>query len=302
MTFSLGWVLSQSEVFLRLFMADVLGGVWNDVSGSVIKLQTVRSRDGITDIEITIPRRAFLIVEAKKGPEIPSPRQLEKYAEILRHSPEEARHILALTNATAAAAESRLCCPGIEGSDLHHRSWRTVRSLALRAAIGERSNENKRWLRTFSVYVGGLMGMEMKYSNRVFVVSLGGKGDGWQITFRDVVEQKRQYFFPVGLRWPDPPPNYLAFRYDGKLQSIHHVESYTTFSQPHVLFPEAPKDQVWPLHYCVELGPPIRPPHEVRNGPRIQRSSRVWCFLDTLLTNKTISDALTETEKRERTD
>jgi hypothetical protein len=70
--------------------------------------------------------------------------------------------------------------------------------------------------------------MEMKYSNRVFVVSLGGKGDGWKITYRDVVEQKNQYFFPVGSRWPDPPPNYLAFRYDGNLQSIHHVKSYAT--------------------------------------------------------------------------
>ena len=142
--------------------------------------------------------------------------------------------------------------------------------------------------------------MEMRYSNKVFVVSLGGRGEGWSISFRDVVEKKNRYFFPVGNRWPDPPPNYLAFRYDGKLQSIHHVKSYVTFTRPSELFQEAPKSQEWPLHYCVELGPAIMPPHEVRNGPRIVRSNRVYCFLDTLLTNETISDALTETESRER--
>jgi|SRR5580700_608661 hypothetical protein len=302
MTFSFGWVLSQSEVFLRLFLEDVLGKDWNDLTGTVITLQAARGRDGITDIEITIPRRVFLIVEAKKGPELPTAKQLAKYAKTLQQNPEKERRIVALTNATVAAAEGKLRCPGMSPSDLYHRSWRRVRSLAGKAAAQERSNENKRWLRTFSDYVGGLLGMEMKYSNRVFVVSLGGKGDRWKITYRDIVEQKNRYFFPVGSRWPDPPPNYLAFRYDGNLQSIHHVKSYTTFTRPHSLFPEAPTDQVWALHYCVELGPAIRPPHKVPNGPRIHRNNRVWCFLDTLLTSKTISDALTATEERERSE
>ena len=299
MTFSLGWVLSRSEVFLRLFLEDVLKGSWNGLASTVIKLQTAHGRSGITDIEITIPGRVFLIVEAKKGPQLPTSKQLGKYAKTLRQNPEEQRHIVALTNATAVAAEGNLDCPGMPQSHLHHLCWRQVKSLAEKAAETERPNENKRWLRSFSDYVGGLLGMEMKNSNRVFVVSLGGKINGWKITSRDVGEQKKRYFFPVGSRWPDPPPNYLAFRYDGKLQSIHHVRSNTTFTRPHSLFPEAPKDQVWPLHYCVALGPAIRPPHTVPNGPRIRMSNRVWCFLDTLLTNKTISDALTETEKRE---
>ncbi len=147
--------------------------------------------------------------------------------------------------------------------ELHHRSWRQVYKLSKEATAQERSNENKRWLRTFSEYVGGLLDMEMKYSNRVFVVSVGGHPEKWTITFRDIVEQRKRYFFPVGDRWPDPPPNYLAFRYNGQLQSIHHVKSYTTFTRPHALFPEAPKNQVWRLHLCVELGPAIHPPRRI---------------------------------------
>jgi hypothetical protein len=288
MTFSLGWVLSRSEAFLRLLIADVCGGVPSHLCHAIIKLQTGRGLDGITDIEIEVGGELVFVIEAKKGPQLPTARQLAKYANFLSGS--------------AASAGSRLECDGIARTHLHHRSWRQIRALAEKASRSSESNVNKQWLRTFCDYVGGLLEMEMRYSNKVFVVSLGGRGEGWSISFQDVVEKKNRYFFPVGNRWPDPPPNYLAFRYDGKLQSIRHVKSYVTFTRPSELFPEAPKSQEWPLHYCVTLGPAIKPPHEVRNGPRIRMSNRVYCLLDTLLTNKTISDALTETESRERTE
>lgn len=301
MTFCLGWVLANSEKFLRLIISDVCGYVPTGINCAIVKLQTGRGIEGITDIEIEVGNELVIVIEAKKGPELPTREQLSKYAKFLTHNKAKSRHILALTNVGATSAGNRLECAGIAKSNLHHRSWRQIRLLAEKAVASE-SNANKRWLRTFREYVGGLLEMEMKYSNKVFVVSLGGKGEGWSITFRDVVEKKGRYFFPVGNRWPDPPPNYLAFRYEGKLQSIHHVKGYVTFTHPSEIFPEAPKTQEWPLHYCVNLGPAIRPSHEVRNGPRIHRSNRVYCFLDTLLTNKTISDALTETESRERSE
>jgi hypothetical protein len=300
MTFSLGWVLSRSEVFLRSLIADVCEDVPANVGRAVIKLQTGRGLNGITDIEIEVGSELVFVIEAKKGPQFPTAQQLAKYANFLLGSKVESKHLLAMTNASAASARTRLKCDGIARTHLHHRSWRQIRALADAASHSSESNANKQWLRTFCDYVGGLIEMEMRYSNKVFVVSLGGRADGWSITFRDVVEKKNRYFFPVGNRWPDPPPNYLAFRYEGKLQSIHHIKSYSTFTRPSELFPEAPAEQEWPLHYCVELGPAIKPPHEVRNGPRVVRSNRVYCLLDTLLTNETISDALTETEERER--
>lgn len=299
MTFALGWVFSKSTIFLQEFLANTIPGDWAEPTDAVIRLQTGRGDDGITDIEITLPGRLLLIIEAKRGPELPTSNQLEKYARVLDRGLEDQKHLIALTNASIASAETHLTCAGMTASSLHHCSWRVVYMLAERSAAREQSGEVKRWLRSFSTYVKGLLGMEMKYSNRVFVVSVGGQDDCWSISRREIVEQKQRYFFPVGHRWPDPPPNYLAFRYEGKLQSIHHVEDFTTFTNPHEIFPEAPEDQVWPLHYCVKLGPPICPPREVLNGPRIQMSNRVWCFLDTLLTCRTISDALTETQRRE---
>jgi hypothetical protein len=54
----------------------------------------------------------------------------------------------------------------------------------------------------------------------------------------------------------------------------------------------------WPPHYVLTLGPPIRPDHEVRNGPSIKRNARRWIDIDLLLTSPTIADALTATRAR----
>lgn len=75
------------------------------------------------------------------------------------------------------------------------------------------------------------------------------------------------------------------------------MKGFDLLANPQDFFPEAPS-QNWGTHYCFKLGPKIVPPHEVKTGPRVNRSARVSCMLDTLLTCKTISDALTETEKR----
>jgi hypothetical protein len=200
MTFSLGWVLSRSEAFLRLLIADVCGGVPSHLCHAIIKLQTGRGLDGITDIEIEVGGELVFVIEAKKGPQLPTARQLAKYANFLSGSAAKNKHLLALTNASAASAGSRLECDGIARTHLHHRSWRQIRALAEKASRSSESNVNKQWLRTFCDYVGGLLEMEMRYSNKVFVVSLGGRGEGWSISFQDVVEKKNRYFFPVGNR------------------------------------------------------------------------------------------------------
>lgn len=159
------------------------------------------------------------------------------------------------------------------------------------------SNQGKRILDEFVACVDGVTQMETRYSNMVYVVSLGGGNlDRWTPSWIDIVAKRRRYFYPAGKRWPDPP-NYIAFRYWGKLQSIHHVDGFDLFTNPHDLFPEAPSE-TWDTHYCFQLGPPIVPPREVKAGNRVVRSNRVWCMLDTLLTCKTVSDALTETERR----
>ena len=299
MTFSLGWLLSHSERFLAALLEDLTDRTFDSVADALVKLQTGRVESGITDVEVELSTDIAVIFEAKRGAELPSLGQLQKYAATLSKTVANDRLLVALTNATPAYAASALTLLQIPNVRLLHRSWREIKAI-VESVISHETNANKRWLSAFTTYLEGLLQMETRFSNWTFVVSLGqGNPEGWTISWIDIVEKKERYFFPVGRGWPDPPPNYIAFRYGGRLQTIHHVQEYEVFTNPQPLFPEAAKG-IWDLHYCLRLGPPIRPAGDVRNGSRINMAARVWCMLDTLLTSRTISEALTETERRDR--
>ncbi len=145
------------------------------------------------------------------------------------------------------------------------------------------------------------MGFERAYSNMVYVVSLGaGRPQQWQLSWIDIVEQYSRYFYPFGSKaWP-APPNYLGFRYGGRLQSIHHVEQINVVDDVREHFPGATRGPHWGRHYLLTLGSAIRPTREVRLGPSVHRNARVWCMLDTLLTADTITNALNSTRLRIR--
>ena len=70
--------------------------------------------------------------------------------------------------------------------------------------------------------------MQTQESNWVFVVSLGSsKREDCDLTWIEIVQNHMKYFHPLGGNgWPKEPPNYIAFRYYGQLQSIHHIEDY----------------------------------------------------------------------------
>jgi hypothetical protein len=51
----------------------------------------------------------------------------------------------------------------------------------------------------------------------------------------------------------------------GKLQSIHHIQSAEVFTNPHSKFKEIP-DTDWGPHILYSLGPGFAPAHEVPMG------------------------------------
>lgn len=54
-----------------------------------------------------------------------------------------------------------------------------------------------------------------------------------------------KHFHPVGGKvWVKDLPNYIAFRYDGKLQSIHHIEGYKVATNVSKVLQEE-KDEEW---------------------------------------------------------
>jgi hypothetical protein len=153
-----------------------------------------------------------------------------------------------------------------------------------------------------ATYLRGVADMRNIDSNSVYVVSLSTSSiPGWlaAVTSIDLVEKHGRYFFPgTGKNWPKAPPNYVAFRYYGRLQSIHHVDEYTIAQDMRPFFPGAPDTSDWDPHFLMTLGPAIRPDHEVRTGRGIVRSARVWVDIDLLLTAVTISEAADQTRRR----
>jgi len=90
--------------------------------------------------------------------------------------------------------------------------------------------------------------------------------EGGSHTWIDVIEKDGSYFHPVGRGWPSQPPNYVAFRYRGRVRSVHRVESYEIF--PDV----SKKNRLWIStdsdHFVYKLGPAMRPRGAARGHAR----------------------------------
>ena len=139
--------------------------------------------------------------------------------------------------------------------------------------------------------------MVMPRDNMVYVVSLSKapvKVDA-DYTWIDVVENDKCYFHPL-KRWPKEPLNYIAFRYDGELQSVHYIEHHEIVTDLSSVNKNWPKSDA--EHFLYKLGPAMKPSSTVKSG-------RIWnqhhkCIIDTLLSgaNNTIRDAEMETNRR----
>ena len=186
----------------------------------------------------------------------------------------------------------------INGLPVKHLSWRDIYEVA-DWARADSNHEQKHLLIELQEYLKGIMTMQNKESNMVYVVALGTDNPkGCDISWIDIVKRHNRYFCPVGGNgWPKEPPNYIGFRYHGKLQSIHHVEDYVITKNVHDEVPNMP-DELWDGScFIYNLGPAIIVPKEVRTG-NIFRNARVWEMLDTLLTADTISEARDITKQR----
>jgi hypothetical protein len=302
-TYSIGWALAQSDAFLQMLLADLFPGLPIGEEPTVL-LQESHAKGGYTDIELQTDK-LHVIVEAKRGWAVPGESQLAKY--LPRFQPDDRHHaflVVAEGNEDFARHSGKL------PSEFHsipvgYRSWKQINQMA-RKSRAAGTHAEKRLIDELCRYMEGLMSMQNQRSNLVYVVSLGANTPTWSsISWRAFVEQKKVYFHPIGPHggWPKEPVNYLAFRYDSQLQSIHHVESYEVWADLSEALKEIDGDkwraspETFLPHYLYHLGPAIKPPKTVGSGGVI-RSMRIWSTLDLLLTSSTISEARDETKKR----
>ena len=309
-TYSLGWALAKCPSFCSAF-AKLLG-IDNGFSDEMhIRLQDHANEKGFTDIELIDPAKHHVIVEAKRGFTVPSDKQLEKYADRLLASTEAKAKKLLVVLAESDRDERwlKLNVPKkVKGIRVLPITWRRFQDMA-QQSIKTAKHEQKRLLHQLIHYLGKVTSMQNQDSNAVYVVALGqGNFENSKIPYIDVVEKYRKYFHPVGGGkggWPVEPPNYIAFRYRGELQSIHHIDSYTVIDNYYPHFPVPEQSPTNRPHYLYTLGPTIKPPKQTPTNdskgrfPKIVMSSRKWCFIDLLLTCGSVAEAANKSRDRE---
>jgi len=295
-SYSVAWALAKSPSFLQTFIQRVTGHKIK-TGGISLRLQQYETGGGFTDIEIKLPDKLYIIVEAKRGWNLPGREQIEKYASRFQHSSAPLKRFVIFSECSQEYAELHLKAHEVASVQIEPISWKEL------AVIAEKAHRNgsyteKRLISELLTYLRGVMTMQNLDSNWVYVVALAsGTPPSSHISWIDIVKKRQRYFHPVGgSGWPKEPPNYIAFRYYGKLQSIHHIESYEVVTNMHRRIPEI-RNEEWDPHFLYTLGPAFGSEKEVRTG-KIYRSGRVWCMLDTLLTCNTISDARDLSKKR----
>jgi len=299
-SYSVAWALSKCPELLREFINQTIQVTKYDSENVEIRLQEYNSDDGgFTDIEIICEPYFYIIIEAKRGWVLPGKEQLEKYAnrQNFFDSLAKVKKLIAMSECSKSYAEHNLQVKNIKGIDIIPVSWKDVYKYS-EAAYSRSNHAEKHLLIELQTYLRGIMTMQNIESNMVYVVSLGsGEAVGSGLTWIDIVKKKNLYFHPMGGKgWPKEPPNYIAFRYFGKLQSIHHIESYDVVTDMHSKIPEIPEGE-WEPHFLYKLGQGFAPSKEVKTG-NIYPNGRVWCMLDTLFTCDTISEARDETKRR----
>jgi hypothetical protein len=300
-TYALGWTIERSPC-LAAILAERLAGQAIDASDIRVALQTHGHDGGFTDMEIRCGGELHAILEAKQGFQLPSIEQLRRYRPRLDTDPAY-RQIVVSVSAVAQSIALRRLPSQIDGAQVAHLSWGSIRGMAKAARHEASSLEEKLWLRELIRHLEGYAAMDRTRDNLVYVVSLGSNPmrEDSHRTWIDVVEKDACYFHPVGDTWPMQPPNYIAFRYRGEVQSVHRIESHD------IVFDVSTVNRSWVStnrdHFVYALGPAMRPPKQLKAaGPddKVKRSARVWCAIDTLLSGQfdQLGEARDETNRR----
>jgi hypothetical protein len=297
-TYSVGWAMAQSAGLAEAFIADVLPEA-GDAAIDVVQLQEGIPGAGFTDIEVKADEgKIHIVIEAKRGYNLPGDDQLAKYATRTDPAPTA---LVVMAEASADFVAGKLPA-SVAGVPVCYRSWRRLDELVTAVIAPSGRHAEKRLLRDLSRYLRGLMTMQNIDSNLVYVVSLGRQIEGTDMTWRDIVVEHDTYFCPMGGGpggWPKEPPNYLGFRFDGKLQQIRHVDDYSVTESNHAGFEplKGKADLGDERRWLFALGLAIFPPKEVRTG-NLYRNARAWAAIDLLLTCETIVEARDKTSAR----
>jgi len=295
LSYSLGYVLSQCPLLLKLLVKRIYGKL--KFSNAIIKMQENAKDKGYTDFEINLDNKYLFIIEAKKGWNLPTTKQLKRYLPRFREFNKRKRKFLILSDCSEEYFKQNFP-DSLYNVAIQSLMWADLLDM-VHEVYPKVSNKEKTLLSQLNIYLNEVVVMENQESNWVYVVSLASNTPSWsELSWKDVVYKRNHYFYPQGKIWPKIPPNYIGFRYDGKLQSLHHVEKYEVVDDVHKYIPEIKKGELRNM-FLLWLGPSFEPRKEIPNG-NVWTNGRFWCMLDTLFTSRTIKEAIEISDSRKK--
>jgi hypothetical protein len=292
LTAALAFTLARSEQLLSKLSQRVLPGL--DLGNVEIRLET-RDEQGRTDFEIDTGS-ALVVVEAKRGWLLPGETQLVLYAGRVQQ-----RTTGALVSLSSASADwaAQVLPTQVQGVPLRHLSWTAVHEdlAAVRSGV---HGVQRFWLDELHRYLGRAIKLRDPADSWTYCVVLNTArpGDGGARSFRDFVTQDDSYFHPFGWGhgWPKTPPNFLAFRWSGHVQSVRRVLASEIVQSLQDRWDDIPADgSTNRPHVVYKLGPEL-PGMPIPSGKHY-RAARVWVLLDQLLISPTLAAAMDGTKQ-----
>lgn len=308
LTFALGYTMQQSPRLLRavLHKAHIKGLRLKTLATAQLRLEHHHT-DGISDVEITIPRRLHLIIEAKGDLAMPTQDQIQRYAgRLLGLGNVPTKRLLLLTNldntqtTKALDPELRGLVTGIQ--------WGEISRLRHRLLIGHSESLEQQWLRWFFDFLEEEYKMH-SYTHQIWIVPCNDD-PLWEggLSFYDTHFERLIYYREPGKdSYTDRRPLYIALRVGGKVSTIQRVVGMQYDVPPVQLIPELEsiqpgkgEDIAWPrrAHTIWHLSKPTPLPNPIRTGDPSMRSRHVVCDFDILLSSNSVKEIQEKMKER----
>ena len=305
LTFALGYTMQQCPRLLQMLLKDIgLSGFHlNTLLGAEISLQKYR-KEGNTDIEIIVPGRLHLIIEAKVGLNIPALAQCKKYIKALKSSKEKERKLVILLEVdTLPTLDAYRCQDNDCAEFLLAYQW--VKLLDMRHILpdelSEDTNEGK-WIRAFFGFLDKEYTMK-SYTNEVWIVPANSIRPlwlgGW--TLYDTHLKGKIYYRARKDGFTNRKPLYIALRTAGKVKNIQRVEGIEHDVAPIDRLPQFDNTKepwVRQPHTIWHLSEPVPLPQPIPSGDPSMRARHVCCDIDILLSSSSIREAELRMQQR----
>jgi hypothetical protein len=304
LSFALGYTFQRCPSLLQWFLRAIgISGVrQSSLLEASIHLQQQRSGEpgqGITDVEVYLPGHFHVIIEAKVGMAVPAIEQCRKYLDRFHDEPHQKLAAL-IQLPDKAVVEGYAKQDRVLSKRLVGFQWTDVIPECIRLMLGtSASAHEKEWVRAFYSFLDKEYTMKA-FSTEVWILAISTEPlwpngmSHWDI------HQKYKVWWDY--KEHSVRPLYLAFRVDGKLDSICRVNGIEHDVPIIDRVPEMRNiKNTWPKKPSTiwHFDPPVKLAHPIRTGGGMY-NRRVRCDLDLLLACETVQEIEVAMGKRRK--